>query len=84
MISFKVWTKITEKKYELTDETIEVAGKTLYRIRALKDFRNIKKGDLGSFMQYEGNLSPMSVIVGFLVMPHNSHISAVSNHTNNF
>ena len=36
-----------EKKYKLTDETIEVNGKTLYRIEALKDFSNIKKGDKG-------------------------------------
>lgn len=32
-----------EKKYKLTDETIEVDGKTLYRIEALKDFSYIKK-----------------------------------------
>ena len=30
-----------EKKYKLTDETIEVEGKTLYRIEALKDFCEI-------------------------------------------
>ncbi|WP_254473269.1 MULTISPECIES: hypothetical protein [unclassified Bartonella] len=46
-----------EKKYELTDETTEVNGTTLYRIRALKDFRGVKKGDLGGFIEHEGNLS---------------------------
>ncbi|WP_375610886.1 MULTISPECIES: hypothetical protein [unclassified Bartonella] len=46
-----------EKKYELTDEMDEVGGRTLYRIRALKDFGNVKKGDLGGFIEKEGNLS---------------------------
>ena len=48
-------------KYELTDETKEVDGKILYRIRALKDFRTwigfIHKGDLGGFVESEFNLS---------------------------
>lgn len=46
-----------ENKYKLTDETIEVEGKTLYRIEALKDFGKIKKGDKGGFVQSEDNLS---------------------------
>ena len=36
-----------EKKYKLTDETINIANKTLYRIEAPKDFANVKKGDKG-------------------------------------
>ena len=46
-----------EKKYKFTDETIEVNGKTLYRIEALKDFSNVKKGDRGGFIEKEENLS---------------------------
>ena len=46
-----------EKKYKLTDETIEVEGKTLFRIEALKDFCEIKKGDKGGFIESEDNLS---------------------------
>lgn len=46
-----------EKKYKLTDETIEVEGKTLYRIDALKDFCEIKNGDKGGFVESEDNLS---------------------------
>ncbi|WP_245257372.1 hypothetical protein [Bartonella vinsonii] len=46
-----------EPKYELTDETIEVEGITLHRIRALRDFGKIKKGDLGGFIENESNLS---------------------------
>lgn len=48
-------------KYELTDETKEFEGRTLHRIRALKDFRKwppyIHKGDLGGFVESEFNLS---------------------------
>lgn len=44
-------------KYELTDETIEYLGHTLHRIKALKDFGDIKKGDLGGFIEKEANLS---------------------------
>ena len=45
------------KKYELTDESIKRSGVTLYRIRALRDFGNVKKGELGGFVQSEANLS---------------------------
>ena len=47
-----------EKKYELVpDRQIIVAGTTLYRIRALKDFGNVKAGTLGGFVGSERNLS---------------------------
>ena len=45
------------KKYRLTEETINVNGKTLYRIEALKDFSNVRKGDKGGFIENEENLS---------------------------
>lgn len=45
------------KKYEFTDETISVLGVTLKRIRAIRDFKNVKKGDLGGFIEKEANLS---------------------------
>ena len=45
------------KKYELTDETIEVYGTALHRIKALKDFGNVKKGELGGYVESEYNLS---------------------------
>lgn len=48
---------MTNKKYELTDESIKRSGVTLYRIRALRDFGNVKKGELGGFVQSEANLS---------------------------
>lgn len=46
-----------ETKYKLTDETITVNGRILHRIKALKDFRNVKKGDKGGFVETEDNLS---------------------------
>ena len=46
------------KKYELiTEDTIGVDNSTLYRIRALRDFGNVKAGDLGGFVESEANLS---------------------------
>ena len=44
-------------KYKLTNETIKVDGKILYRIEALKDFGPIRKGDRGGFVGGEHNLS---------------------------
>lgn len=46
----------SELKYALTKETIEVNGHTLHRIRALKDFGDVHKGDLGGFVESEKNL----------------------------
>ena len=46
------------KKYELVkDDYIIHEGITLYRIKALKDFYDVKKGDLGGYVQSENNLS---------------------------
>lgn len=44
-------------KFELTNETKMVSGKTLYRIRALKSLSNVSKCDLGGFVEKEENLS---------------------------
>ena len=46
-----------EKKYKLTEETINVDGITLYRIEALIDFGDVKKGDKGGFVENDRNLS---------------------------
>ena len=46
-----------EKKYKLTEETINVGDKTLHRIEALKDFSDVKKGDKGGYIEKEENLS---------------------------
>ena len=48
-----------EKKYELTDDVIITprGKRELHRIRALRDFGNVKAGDLGGFIEVEANLS---------------------------
>lgn len=47
-----------KKKYRLlVDETITVSGRTLYRIEALRDFADVKKGDKGGYVESEDNLS---------------------------
>lgn len=49
---------VVDKKYELLkDDYIKVGERTVYRIRALKDFGNVKKGDLGGYIAKEENLS---------------------------
>ena len=51
---------MNNKKYEiLMDEenTIKCGSHTLHRIKALRDFGDVKKGDLGGYVESEYNLS---------------------------
>ena len=46
------------KKYELTTETKTLAnGRTLCRIKAFRDFGDVKKGDLGGWIESESCLT---------------------------
>lgn len=45
------------KKYELTTETLQFAGRTLHRIKAVKDFGSVKAGEFGGWIENEKNLS---------------------------
>ena len=45
------------KKYELTAESKEYGGRKLFRIKALVSFGNVKKGELGGWIEKEQNLS---------------------------
>jgi len=46
------------KKYELLyDDIVRAMGAHRYRIRALRDFGNVKKGDLGGYIAQESCLS---------------------------
>lgn len=45
-------------KYDFTDEKRTVNGHILHRIRAIRDFSNVKKGDLGGFLETWYNLDP--------------------------
>lgn len=45
-------------KYELLkNDSNKINGRTLYRIKALKDFGIVAKGDLGGYIEKEENLS---------------------------
>ena len=46
-----------KRKYELSNEKEEHYEYTIYRVRALRDFGDVKKGDLGGFIEDEFNLS---------------------------
>ena len=50
---------MVDKKYELAKEDTKTFtdGGTIYRIRALKDFGDVKAGDLGGYIEKEENLS---------------------------
>lgn len=58
---------MTDKHFKLREDlTIEVSGRTLYRIEATKDIErhNIKKGELGGFVEKETNLSGNAWVYG--------------------
>lgn len=45
-------------KYKILEgQYVEVCGKKLYRIQALKDFARAKAGDIGGYIESESNLS---------------------------
>lgn len=48
-----------EKKYQLlATGTYEIANThTLYRVQALRDFADVRAGDLGGYVEEEANLS---------------------------
>ncbi|OQC50200.1 MAG: hypothetical protein BWX57_00354 [Tenericutes bacterium ADurb.Bin024] len=47
-----------EKKYEITTEAFtNISGVTVYRIKSLKNFAGIQKGELGGYIESEDNLS---------------------------
>jgi len=45
------------QKYKLTNKKKKIGGHILYRIQALQDFGDVKKGDLGGWIEKEDNLS---------------------------
>lgn len=49
-------------KYEmLYEDSIRIGNHTLYHIRALKDFGNVKIGDIGGYIEKEENLSQKGI-----------------------
>ena len=67
-----------DNKYELIPSDIE----GLFRIKALKDFNNVKKGDIGGYIQSENNLSQLddcwiydnAVVMGDAVVRDNAKV----------
>lgn len=45
-----------QNKYILTNDVIVHCGVKLHRIKALRDFSDVKKGDLGGYIEKEKNL----------------------------
>jgi hypothetical protein len=47
-----------EKKYELLEgDCLRAGERTIYRIRALRDFADVRRGDLGGYIESEKSLS---------------------------
>lgn len=44
------------EKYEFIGRTKELCGTVLHQIRAKKDFANVKKGEIGGWIEKESNL----------------------------
>ena len=55
------------KKYELTSISKVVNGCTVYRIKALKDFGDVEKGNIGGYIQSE-KIYLKKMIAGYLIM----------------
>ena len=58
---------LESEKYVFTNETKEYDGQTLYRIRALKDFGNVKAGELVDSSQ-ESTIYPKKGIAGLIIL----------------
>jgi len=48
---------MADRKYILTNEIMDFFGRKLYRIKATKDFGDVKAGDLGGWLESENNLN---------------------------
>ena len=67
------------KKYKLTKRTKLLDGHILHRIQALKNFGDVKKGDLGGWIEKEGNLSHNGPLRGVADIPHSRVIKKRKN-----
>jgi len=47
-------------KYIMTEVSIEVMGKKLFQIKALKSFGNVSEGELGGYIEKEDNLAQVN------------------------
>lgn len=65
------------KKYEIAKDKPHPNLPWLYRIRALRDFGHVKKGDIGGFVKSEANLSHEgnAWIADDAIVSNNAHVS---------
>src|SRR3990167_6886502 len=49
--------EVMDKKFELFGDVETKFGVDVQRVRALRDFGDVKKGDVGGFVEKESNLS---------------------------
>lgn len=63
--------------FEFTDETAVVYGVTVHRIRATEDIdeRNVKKGDLGGFVQKKLNIRGRAWVYDNAVVMENAYVT---------
>ena len=68
---------MSERKYRLTDETITVFGRTLYRIQATENIpsRYVDEGELGGFIEKEANLFGDAWVFGDAEVSGNAWVS---------
>ena len=68
---------MSERKYRLTDETITVFGRTLYRIQATESIpsRYVDEGEFGGFIEKEANLSGNAWVSGNAEVSGNARVS---------
>lgn len=66
-----------KRYFEFTDETIVVYGVTVYRIRATEDIdeHNVKKGDLGGFVQRKLNIRGRAWVFDNAVVMENAYVT---------
>lgn len=66
----------TERHFKLTDQTLNYDGATLHRIEALIDLpqHNVKKGDLGGFIEREDNLRDDAWVAGNAMVYDNAEV----------
>lgn len=66
-----------KRYFEFTDEMIVVYGVTVYRIRATEDIdeHNVKKGDLGGFVQRKLNIRGRAWVYDNAVVMENAYVT---------
>ena len=73
-------------KYDITDQTKMIDGHKVYRVRAVKDFKDVKAGDVGGYIASGSSLSQdglswvydESVVMGWAQVVGNAQVKGKS------